>query len=448
MARRRGRPSRARGSGCPRRPRSTVSGTPISLLNDPGGATGGPTAREHLREQVLGAGLARRPGDADDATRQPSRSSDAHGRAGPSARTGSSHDDRGTPTGRSRQRQRPHRPVDGGGGEVVPVDVLARHGDEQPAGPRRRASRRPPARSPSSRRPAPRRGARRSPRRPRASVSGITAVRPSSTLRAAAPRAARSGRRTGARRPRPPGPARVPCPRRRPCRRAGRRVDGRADRGACGRRPRGPRPARRPGRCCAPARTAARIAAGSSERGLSSVTTTTSASRAAAAPMSGRLSGSRSPPAPSTTTSRPDVDGAQRPQHGLDRVGGVRVVDERQRTRWPAPAPAPSVRARRGRRRHRGRRRPLDAGLDQHDDGQRALATLKSPGTGEVTASRRPSRCLHDDPRGPAGPAVREVDPPVGFVADGSTRVVTGTGARALRPAAGRVVVDDDDAPP
>ena len=47
------------------------------------------------------------------------------------------------------------------------------------------------------------------------------------------------------------------------------------------------------------------IAGGSSERGLSDVTTTRSARRAATAPISGRFSRSRSPPAPNTTITRP-----------------------------------------------------------------------------------------------------------------------------------------------
>ena len=55
----------------------------------------------------------------------------------------------------------------------------------------------------------------------------------------------------------------------------------------------------------APATIAAMIESGSSERGLSDVTTTWSARRRAAAPISGRLSRSRSPPAPNTTISRP-----------------------------------------------------------------------------------------------------------------------------------------------
>ncbi len=54
---------------------------------------------------------------------------------------------------------------------------------------------------------------------------------------------------------------------------------------------------------------AARMVAGSSLRGLSSVTMARSARRAAASPISGRLPGSRSPPAPNTTCSRPCVCG-------------------------------------------------------------------------------------------------------------------------------------------
>ena len=59
----------------------------------------------------------------------------------------------------------------------------------------------------------------------------------------------------------------------------------------------------------APARMARRMAAGSSERGLSSVTITRSAASAAILPISGRLPGSRSPPQPKTTVSRPLVKG-------------------------------------------------------------------------------------------------------------------------------------------
>ena len=75
------------------------------------------------------------------------------------------------------------------------------------------------------------------------------------------------------------------------------------------------------------------IASGSSERGLSEVTITRSASRAAISPISGRLPRSRSPPAPNTQITRPPPDPASRQlagraQHVLERVGRVGVVDE------------------------------------------------------------------------------------------------------------------------
>ena len=57
----------------------------------------------------------------------------------------------------------------------------------------------------------------------------------------------------------------------------------------------------------APAMSAARMAAGSSKRGWKSVTTTTSAPRAAIAPISARFVVSRSPSAPKTMMSRPVV---------------------------------------------------------------------------------------------------------------------------------------------
>ena len=112
------------------------------------------------------------------------------------------------------------------------------------------------------------------------------------------------GRRTGAARRRPPGRSRAPCRRSARCRRDGP-----------GARPRGSPRARSPISSTSappgatPDRTAARIAAGSSVRGLSSVTTSTSASRAAISPMIGRLPGSRSPPAPITTITWPSVSG-------------------------------------------------------------------------------------------------------------------------------------------
>ena len=90
----------------------------------------------------------------------------------------------------------------------------------------------------------------------------------------------------------------------------------------------------RPG---APASTSRRILAGSSPRGLSSVTITRSDSRAATAPISGRLPWSRSPPAPNTVISRP-------PRH--------------RRRAAAAPRSPPRARRRCGRNRHRPARRP------------------------------------------------------------------------------------------
>ena len=80
----------------------------------------------------------------------------------------------------------------------------------------------------------------------------------------------------------------------------------------------------------APATISATIASGSSERGLSEVTTTTSASRAAISPISGRLPRSRSPPAPNTHDhARPRRSQLARgAQHVLQRVRRVGVVDE------------------------------------------------------------------------------------------------------------------------
>ena len=49
------------------------------------------------------------------------------------------------------------------------------------------------------------------------------------------------------------------------------------------------------------------------------------------APISGRLPGSRSPPQPNTTTSRPRRVRAQRREHRLERIGRVGVVDDDRR---------------------------------------------------------------------------------------------------------------------
>ena len=70
------------------------------------------------------------------------------------------------------------------------------------------------------------------------------------------------------------------------------------------------------------------IASGSSLRGLSDVTTTKSASRAATAPISGRFARSRSPPHPNAQITRL-VAGqrARSTQRVVQRVGRVRVID-------------------------------------------------------------------------------------------------------------------------
>ena len=70
------------------------------------------------------------------------------------------------------------------------------------------------------------------------------------------------------------------------------------------------------------------IASGSSERGLSEVTNTWSASRAAISPISGRFLRSRSPPQPNTTCSLPSVRSRAAAEHVLQRVRRVGVVDQ------------------------------------------------------------------------------------------------------------------------
>ena len=70
------------------------------------------------------------------------------------------------------------------------------------------------------------------------------------------------------------------------------------------------------------------IRAGSSLRGLSDVTITRSLSRAATAPISGRFVRSRSPPQPNTVISAAGRQRARRLEQVLERVVGVRVVDD------------------------------------------------------------------------------------------------------------------------
>ena len=90
------------------------------------------------------------------------------------------------------------------------------------------------------------------------------------------------------------------------------------------------------------ARPSPRSRPGSSERGLSLVRTTTSAPRPAAAPISARLAGSRSPPHPNTAMTRPATIARAGAERGGDAVGRVGVVDDHRR-----PAPRSAMRSNR-----------------------------------------------------------------------------------------------------
>ena len=180
---------------------------------------------------------------------------------------------------------------------VVPVDAFAHDRHEEATGHRRSGCRRTPARRPPA--PAsPGDGAADHGRRCRPASSGSSGAAP------AGPRGRPRGRRRDARLPGSPGRSRDPC--RPPARRRPALARPTASKIAARRSPISitsaePR--------SAPARMAARIVAGSSVRGLSSVITSTSASRAAISPIIGRLPGSRSPPAPITTITWPSVSG-------------------------------------------------------------------------------------------------------------------------------------------
>ena len=159
----------------------------------------------------------------------------------------------------------------------------------------------------------------------------------------AAPRGRPRGRRRGpCARPRTPGPARAPCRRSPPCRRAApARAPARSPRAGRAR----PRPSAPPS---APADDfgddrlgvlGAGVVGGDRPRGRSS--------SAPALPIFGRLSRSRSPPAPKTEISRPAGEPPRRPQHVLQRVGRVRVVDQ-HRERLPLVDRLEAPRRRRG----------------------------------------------------------------------------------------------------
>ena len=118
-----------------------------------------------------------------------------------------------------------------------------------------------------------------------------------------------------------------------------------------------------------PAMISAMIASGSSERGLSEVTITSSASREAISPISGRLPRSRSPPAPNTHSTRPPappgeptISRAARSTF-CERVRRVRVVDQHREVlalvdRLQAPRDANLLLERREQPLQRGSERP------------------------------------------------------------------------------------------
>ena len=118
----------------------------------------GPGGGQHGAEEVLGARLARRAGDADHGQARHAPH-DLAGQRGEGLLGVGDHDARHA-LDRARDQGRDSTPLDGAGHEVVPVGVLATAGDEQPArAGLARVGRRP------GRRPRPRSGRRRPARR-------------------------------------------------------------------------------------------------------------------------------------------------------------------------------------------------------------------------------------------------------------------------------------------
>ena len=239
-----------------------------------GRADRGPGGGQHLAEQVLGRGLARRAGDAErsqpaggqPAVHAPRRQPAERGHAGRRRRRRAARRPAGRPARRGAGRGR-------GGEEVVAVDPLA--GQRRRTGRRGRRVRESTVTAPVTRRvrrvaaatvPPTGRG------RPRRSVSAITR----GALRARrGPRAARSRSSNGCTAPATSWPVSWPLP-------ATSSVSpGRARATAAAMAARRSPTSQHLGAPAAgtsgtPASMAARIAAGSSERGLSSVTTSTS----------------------------------------------------------------------------------------------------------------------------------------------------------------------------
>ena len=158
--------------------------------------------------------------------------------------------------------------------------------------------------------------------------------------------------------------------------------------------PRGGR-ARRRLRSMPPA-IARAIASGSSQRGLSRRHDhAVGEPRRDPRPSATRLPRSRSPPQPNTTISRAARRLARRAQHVLERVGRVRVVDDRVDAEGRDPLHAARERAR-GRREPARDRRVVDArARARSPNAASALRTLKRPGQRERDAQsrRRGSGC-------------------------------------------------------
>ena len=344
--------------------RSTVHGMAQLVVERPRRGDHLAQRREHRGQQILGRRLARRPGDADD--RQPARHQLGGHRGGQLGQRGQHRrtravgvvlehagaacrlrrgcgrdDDRGhadRSRGQHRDRTGRHR----GRREVVAVGPRAGQRQEQPAGSDRARVEfdgAGDAESPRRRRPRCRRARRRRCRRSGRAVRSITRVTPAPRAR----RPVRRGRRTAGSARGCVCPASWPLPAistTSPARGPGDRVvDGRApvaDLDDLARRP----------ASAAPARIAARIAAGSSSRGLSSVTTTRSASSAATRAHRLALAGSRLPPAPNTTASRPVGLLAQR----LAAPRAARPACARSRPARGSPGRGRSARSRPGTR--------------------------------------------------------------------------------------------------
>ena len=329
----RGRPSPAPGTGCAASACSTVCGQAQLVVERAGrrrrsGRAGPAAGRSGPWSEVL-------PDEPVTPTtvRSGSRSTTARAsRAHRGQRVGD-HDRRhaGRPAGCRAPRPRRRRPRPAA--KSCPSTLLAGERDEQPARRRPCGSRTRPARSPGvagrRRRAAPPTTAAIS-----ASVIGIMRAAP---REAGAASAAASSTRSsnGSISPSISWPRSWPLPS------SATTSPGSASAHRLGdRRPAGPAP-RRPCRPPAAARArpapSARIAAGSSVRGLSSVTMSRSAPRAAAAPMSGRLPRSRSPPAPITQISAAAAAGparAARPARPRSRPACARS----RRPRAPARA--------------------------------------------------------------------------------------------------------------